>query len=318
MKPLVDVREAVVEFAVEKGKVRALDGVSLTVEPGETLAVVGESGCGKTTLARVILGLQPLVSGEVHLGDRRVQGVALGQSGQVGMVWQDPFASLDPRWTIGRLIEEPLRLAGRKRDLGELLQDVGLDPSHAERFPHQLSGGQRQRAAIARAIALEPPLVICDEPTAALDLSIQAQILNLLKDLQVRNGCAFLYISHDLQTVRFLANRVAVMYLGQIVEHGPTADVFGTPRHPYTRALLDAVPSLTTFGHLAEGLTGELPDARHRPTGCRFAGRCLYTRTECSQASPPEVTLGSVRAKCLYPLGMAGSAAEEKNEWMPL
>lgn len=243
---LLDVRDIAVEFPTAKGVVRALNGVSLTVEAGETVAVVGESGSGKTTLARCVLGLQPLKSGEILLDGVSVRGSSRELAEKVGMVWQDPYASLNPRWKVGRSAVEPMGLVGKKggRTPEEILTEVGLDPRFVDRYPHQLSGGQRQRVAIGRALALKPPLVICDEPTAALDLSIRAQILNLLKDVQTANGCAFLYISHDLTTVRFLADRVAVMYRGEIVEQGTTAQIFDAPQHPYTINLLESAPTL--------------------------------------------------------------------------
>jgi peptide/nickel transport system ATP-binding protein len=256
---LLTVEDARVEFNGPGGVVRALDGVSLNVRAGETVAVVGESGSGKTTLARTVLGLQPLKAGKIVLDGLEIRGSSRELSEKVGMVWQDPYASLNPRWRVGRSALEPLALAGKKgeRTAEEIFQEVGLDPRFVDRFPHQLSGGQRQRVAIGRALALKPPLVICDEPTAALDLSIRAQILNLLKDVQVANGCAFLYISHDLTTVRFLADRVAVMYKGQIVEEGETERIFTDPRHEYTRTLLDSAPTLEKVLHLPALVTGD-------------------------------------------------------------
>lgn len=298
---LLQVEDVRVRFPVKGGFVHALDGVSLEVRQGETVAVVGESGCGKTTLARAILGLQPFESGSIRLGGRPVRGVERGQASRVGMVWQDPYASLDPKWKVGKSVIEPLLIAGRKDPIEDLLQDVGLDPVLASRYPHQLSGGQRQRVAIARALALKPPLVICDEPTAALDLSIQAQVLNLLKDLQAERGCAYLYISHDLLTVRFLADRIAVMYLGRIVEEGPTSEVFRRPRHPYTKALLESSPSIETRGHLPEAAKGELPDPTTRFVGCRFAGRCPKAKDLCRAEDPAARTLGAVRVWCHFP-----------------
>ncbi|MGV3617219.1 MAG: ABC transporter ATP-binding protein [Fimbriimonas sp.] len=251
---LLSVEEAVVEFNIPGGTVRALDGVSLVVNRGETVAVVGESGSGKTTLARTVLGLQPLRGGRIVLNGHEVRGTERGMAEKVGMVWQDPYASLNPRWRVGRSALEPLVLSGKAgtRTAEEVFEEVGLDPRFVDRFPHQLSGGQRQRVAIGRALAMKPPLVICDEPTAALDLSIRAQILNLLKDVQVANGCAFLYISHDLTTVRFLADRVAVMYQGKIVEQGTTEEIFTRPQHEYTRTLLDSAPTLEKVLHLSD------------------------------------------------------------------
>ncbi len=300
-KTVLEVQDISVEFPVKGGTVRALDGVSIRVDEGETVAVVGESGCGKTTLARAVLGLQPIASGKIDLQGEVVNGTSKNQADKIGMVWQDPYASLDPKWRIQQCIQEPLQLLGKKRDTGEMMQEVGLDPKFATRFPHQLSGGQRQRVAIGRAIAARPPLVICDEPTAALDLSIQAQILNLLKDLQDVSSCAYLYISHDLMTVRFLADRVAVMYLGRIVEEGPTEAIFTHPRHPYTKALLDSAPTIETIGKLPEPAEGELPDPRTRFPGCRFAGRCPYATALCVAQDPAATVIEGVRVWCHHP-----------------
>ncbi len=240
-------------LAVEGAEVRygdfhAVKGVSFQVSPGETVALVGESGCGKTSLARAILGLEPLAGGRLVWSE--AARAARRQAERVGMVWQDPFASLDPLWTIKKSILEPGRIAGRPLDCALTMQEVGLDSALADRYPHELSGGQRQRAAIARALALRPPLVICDEPTAALDLSIQAQILNLIKDLQTKGLSSFLYISHDLETVRYIADRVLVMQAGEIVEEGPVEKVLESPEHPYTRKLLASVLNLERLGSL--------------------------------------------------------------------
>ncbi|MBX3096682.1 MAG: ABC transporter ATP-binding protein [Fimbriimonadaceae bacterium] len=242
---MLEVKDAVVTFP---NGLRAVDGVSFNVQPGETVALVGESGCGKTTVARAILGLQPLSEGSIIMNGEPVSRVTAGLAKRVGMVWQDPYASLDSRWTIGRIVSEPAQMLGETINVGELLTSAGLDPSYANRYPHQMSGGQRQRVAIARALALRPPLVICDEPTAALDLSVQAQILNLLQDLKENLGSAFLYISHDLGTVHYLADRVMVMKSGQIVESGSSASVFENPQHPYTQRLLAAVPRIDRLG----------------------------------------------------------------------
>lgn len=300
--PLLDVSDVSVQFPVRGGMVRALDGVSLSLQAGETLAVVGESGCGKTTLARAILGLQPTVKGSIRVSGKEVKGVAAGNAALVGMVWQDPYASLDPRWTIERSVAEPLRLLGRSGDVRQLLDDVGLDPKLGSRFPHQLSGGQRQRAAIGRALALRPPLVICDEPTAALDLSIQAQILNLLTLLQESLGCSYLYISHDLVTVRFVADRVAVMYLGQVVETGPTEAIFTQPKHPYTKALLESAPDLSRIGRLPDPLMGEIPDPRQIFLGCRFESRCAFRQSVCRDRTVDSHQISDVNVLCNFPL----------------
>ena len=303
MSALLEIKDAKVEFSGPGGSVRALDGVSLVVEPGETVAVVGESGCGKTTLARAVLGLQPLVGGEIALAGEAVKGVSPTNAARVGMVWQDPYASLNPKWSVGRSATEPLRIARRSGDLDAIFTEVGLEPSMTGRYPHQLSGGQRQRVAIGRALALKPPLVICDEPTAALDLSIRAQILNLLKSVQRANGCSFLYISHDLTTVRFLADRVAVMYLGRIVEEGPAERIFTDPRHPYTKALLDSAPSLERLMELPDAPPGEIPDPRAKFVGCRYAGRCPHARQDCIDDDPDATWEGDRRFYCHHPVG---------------
>ncbi len=284
--PVLQVKDASVAFISQGEEVRALDGVSLEVNEGEIVAVVGESGCGKTTLARAILGLQPLKHGSITLAGKLVKGTERRMAERVGMVWQDPYASLNPKWTVGHSLTEPLRLTGRTGDVKELFTEVGLDTNWVSRYPHQLSGGQRQRVAIGRALALKPPLIICDEPTAALDLSIRAQILNLLKDVRVKKNCSFLYISHDLMTVRFLADRVAVMYLGRIVEEGPTEKIFQDPKHPYTQALLESAPTLDRLMHLPEPIEGEMPDPRTRFAGCRFCTRCPRVQDLCHTSDP--------------------------------
>jgi oligopeptide/dipeptide ABC transporter ATP-binding protein len=282
----LDIRDARVEFAQHGGSVRALDGVSLSIDRGETVAVVGESGCGKTTLARAVLGLQPLSGGEISMEGHAVKGTARRLAEKIGMVWQDPYASLNPKWRVGRSVQEPAKIVGQRADPTAIFEEVGLDPQMRTRYPHELSGGQRQRVAIGRALSLKPPLVICDEPTAALDLSIRAQILNLLKDIQQKNQCSILYISHDLTTVRFLADRVAVMYLGRIVEEGPTEAIFADPRHPYTKALLDSAPSLEKLMQLPDAPPGEIPDPRTKFVGCRFASRCPNRQELCERDDP--------------------------------
>jgi len=317
MKTILEIKDAVVEYHVPGGVVRAVDGVSLELQKGETLAIVGESGCGKTTLAKAILGLEPLASGDIKVLNKKVTEDLRGLAMRVGIVWQDPYASLDPRWRIGRSIAEPLILHRKKLQIppkedkvddfienrvNEIMLQVGLDPALKSRYPHQLSGGQRQRVAIARALVLNPPLVLCDEPTAALDLSIRAQILNLLKDLQAKLHCAYLYISHDLTTVRFIADRVAVMYLGRIVETGRTEEVFENPRHPYTRALLDSAPTLARLGRLPAVLHGEIPDPRECIQGCRFKTRCPRKGTPCETIDPSITKEGERSFFCHFPL----------------
>lgn len=299
------VENACVRFSVPGGEIRAVDGVSLQLHKGETLAVVGESGCGKTTLAKAILGLERLAGGEIEVRGERVTGDLRGLAKRVGIVWQDPYASLDSRWRVGRSIAEPLEIhrhANPKERLSEVMKSVGLEPSLADRFPHQLSGGQRQRVAIARALALNPPIVLCDEPTAALDLSIRAQILNLLKDIQSAQEVSYLYISHDLTTVRFIADRTAVMYLGKIVEIGPTEEIFSRPRHPYTRALLNSAPTLATIGRLPDILPGEIPDPRLKITGCRFKSRCPNKIATCETVDPGPTQVGQTTYYCHAPV----------------
>lgn len=302
---MLQVTDAMVEFSTPGGTIRALDGVTLQVNRGETVAVVGESGCGKTTLARVILGLQRMVAGSIQLNERIITGTYRDIAKEIGMVWQDPYASLDPRWRVARSAVESGVIASSPVQAKKIFDEVGLDFALAGRYPHQLSGGQRQRVAIGRALALKPALVICDEPTAALDLSIRAQILNLLKSIQAEIGCSFLYISHDLMTVRFLANRVAVMYLGRIVEEGPTEELFTKPRHPYTKALLDSAPTLEKLMSLPEAIPGELPDPRTRFKGCRFESRCPNRQDLCLENDPEATAEGQRRYYCHFPVGPA-------------
>lgn len=290
-----------VSYKVQGGEVLAVDGVSLEVNRGEIVAVVGESGCGKTTLAKAVLGLQKASGGKITLMGEEVTGTTRDMATKVGMVWQDPYASLNPRWMISRSIKEPSVLAGKAINTQNLITEVGLDPRFSERFPHELSGGQRQRVAIGRAISLQPPLIICDEPTSALDLSIRAQILNLLKDIREEKGCAFLYISHDLTTVRFLADRIMVMYMGRIVESGPTEEIFANPKHPYTKALLDSAPTLDKLMFLPEPLEGELPDPKIRITGCRFASRCIRKQDICIENDPGPTVDGERTLFCHNP-----------------
>lgn len=301
-KALLEIVDVAVEFSVPGGSVRAIDGVSLQVDPGEILAVVGESGCGKTTLARAVLGLQTTSKGTISVGNELVTGPSKRIAEQVGMIWQDPNASLDPRWPVGRSVLEPLALLGKQGDPRRIFEEVGLDPDFVTRYPHELSGGQRQRVAIGRALSLKPSLIICDEPTAALDLSVRAQILNLLKDVQQKHHCAFLYISHDLTTVRFLADRVAVMYLGRIVEEGKAEQVFAAPKHPYTVALLESAPNLEKLMYLPEPPSGEIPDPRVKFQGCRYAGRCKNVQSVCSQTDPVETTGSQQRFFCHFPM----------------
>ena len=254
---------------------RAVDRVSFEVSKGETLALVGESGCGKSTVARLIVGLHAPSEGQVEFRGRRMQ-----------MIFQDPYASLNPRWRVRKIIEEPMKVLATKKNVGELLRQVGLSADDAERYPHEFSGGQRQRISIARALAGEPDLLICDEPTSALDVSVQAQILNLMAELQERLGLTYVFISHNLAVVSLVADRVGVMYLGRIVELARSADLFARPRHPYTRMLLDAVPDLQMSGKPRTPVAGEVPNPLAPPPGCAFNPRCPHANERCRVETP--------------------------------
>jgi oligopeptide transport system ATP-binding protein len=305
-QPVLTVDNASVHFKSRGGFLRkagpvlkAVDGVTLSILPGETLGLVGESGCGKSTLANAILGLVPLAGGTIRVAGREVRSDnaeslrAIRSDAQ--MVFQDPALSLNPRLSVGDAIGEPLlvrRLAtgAALRDrVASLLKAVGLEADHASRFPHAFSGGQRQRIVIARALALQPRIVICDEPVSALDVSVRAQILNLLVDLQRDTGMSYLFVSHDLSVVRHIADRVAVMYLGRIVEIATMAVLFGTPRHPYTQALLLAAPEPDPARQRAKPrriLEGELPSAANLPPGCAFNTRCPIATDICRKDTP--------------------------------
>jgi len=290
--------------------IRAVDGVDLRVEAGRTLALVGESGCGKTTVGRSILRLVEPSGGRVLFEGTDLLALAPAALHPVRrrlqIVFQDPMASLDPRLRVRDAIAEGMQAFGigageaeRSDRVAALLRRVRLDPIYMERFPHELSGGQRQRVCIARALAVEPRLLVCDESVSALDVSIQAQILNLLRDLQDELGLAYLFITHDLGVVRYLAHRVAVMYLGQIVEEGPTARVFEDPRHPYTRALLAAMPSVDPSRRsVAVRAHGEVPSPLHPPSGCRFHTRCPEALARCRAEAPALVVRDDGASRC--------------------
>ena len=312
---LLEVRNLVKHFRVagglfggRSGLIRAVDGVSFELRRGETLGLVGESGCGKTTTGRCILQLERPTSGEVifegrdltKLSDDELRAVRR----KVQVIFQDPYSSLNPRMTVGQIIAEPLAVHGivterksRAQRVRELLTHVGLLPQHAHRYPHQLSGGQRQRVGIARALAVEPSLIICDEPVSALDVSIQAQIINLLEDLQAELGLTYLFIAHDLAVVRHISDRVAVMYLGKIVEVADRVELYERPLHPYTQALLAAVPIPDPQVEATRArpvLGGEVPSPLNPPSGCVFHPRCPIAVERCRGEVPPlrEITPG--------------------------
>jgi oligopeptide transport system ATP-binding protein len=319
--PLLEVRNLVKHFRVagglfggRSGLVRAVDGVSFELRRGETLGLVGESGCGKTTTGRCILQLERPTSGEVifegrdltKLGDDELRAVRR----KVQVIFQDPYSSLNPRMTVGQIIAEPLAVHGivterksRAQRVREILTHVGLLPQHAHRYPHQLSGGQRQRVGIARALAVEPALIICDEPVSALDVSIQAQIINLLEDLQAEFGLTYLFVAHDLSVVRHISDRVAVMYLGKIVEITDRKSLYDAPLHPYTKALLSAVPipdPVLEARRERVVLGGEVPSPLNPPPGCVFHPRCPIAIERCRQEVPElrEIRAGH-RAACI-------------------
>jgi peptide/nickel transport system ATP-binding protein len=290
--------------------VHAVDGVSFAIERGRTLALVGESGCGKSTVARLLVGLYGASAGSVRFDGQDTAAVLKGAEAQklrrrMQMIFQDPYASLNPRWRVRDIVAEPLREHGILSDdqavsarVGELLQQVGLAAADAQKFPHQFSGGQRQRISIARALATQPEFLVCDEPTSALDVSVQAQVLNIMKDLQRQQGLTYLFISHNLAVVRHVADEVGVMYLGRLVELAPKKTLFGAPRHPYTRMLLDAIPDIHMTGRARTPVQGEVPNPLDPPGGCAFHPRCPHASARCSAERPLLIMRDGTQVAC--------------------
>lgn len=319
-KVLLETKDLVKEFPVSSSKkkhvcVHAVSDVSLTIYEGETLALVGESGCGKSTLGRLLLRLLEPTAGQILFEGENITSMSakelLAIRKKMQIIFQDPYASLNPRMTVEQIIGEPLSThkvyrtkAEIKERIIELMEEVGIPQQSLKRYPHQFSGGQRQRIGIARAIALNPKLIICDEPVSALDVSIQSQVLNLLHDLQEEYHLTYLFISHDLSVVRHIANRVCVMFLGKICEIGDADEIFNKPMHPYTKFLLEAVPrpNPELRKENKELLTGEIPSPVSLPSGCRFHTRCPYATMHC-KISPPEMReIGGRQVACNYPL----------------
>jgi peptide/nickel transport system ATP-binding protein len=316
-EPLLVVEKLVKHFPVKGGfpirrtigQVQAVDGIDLTVHVGESFGLVGESGCGKSTTGRLITKLMEPTSGKISYRGKDITHARRKQlapiRSEIQMIFQDPYSSLNPRQTVGKIISGPMEInriepeGGREKRVRELLEIVGLNPEHYNRFPHEFSGGQRQRIGVARALALEPKLIVADEPVSALDVSIQAQVVNLLQKVQQELGIAFLFIAHDLAVVRHFSQRVAVMYLGKVIEVGDRDSIYARPRHPYTHALLSAVPEVNLSEEGEEGragrerirLAGDVPSPISPPSGCRFSTRCWKAQDKCAAEEPPLIQI---------------------------
>ncbi len=322
VKPLVTVNDIAMTFDVSpslltrvierqpKLFLHAVDGVSFEIEKGKTLALVGESGCGKSTVAKLMVGLYQPTRGNMTFDDVDAHATYKGPAGlalrqRIQMIFQDPYASLNPRWIVEDIIGEPLKEHGiitdaaeLKAKVGELLKSVGLSPLDGPKYPHQFSGGQRQRISIARALATNPEFLVCDEPTSALDVSVQAQVLNIMKDLQKKRGLTYLFISHNLAVVRHVSDSVGVMYLGRLVELADKQSLFATPRHPYTRMLLDAIPKMHDTGRARTAVQGEVPNPLNPPTGCAFNPRCPHADDRCRTERPALLSLHGIKVAC--------------------
>lgn len=308
--PLVEVRDLSKHFSAPNHyQVHAVEQVSLQIGRAETLAVVGESGCGKSTLAYLIMRLLKPSGGQILLGGEDITSLSnralRPHRRRMQIIFQDPFASLDPRRRVGDAVAEPMQVHKTKsgdelrQTVGALFEKVGLEQSHMDQYPHQFSGGQRQRICIARALTLEPELVVADESVSALDVSIQAQVINLMMDLQDEMGLSYLFISHDLAVVSFMSDWIGVMYLGRLVEVGPAEQVFASPRHPYTRLLLDTIPDITMARRDREPVAGEVPNPINPPSGCTFHPRCPFADARCKSESPVlEGDVTTVRVAC--------------------
>ena len=325
-EPILQVKDVVkyypltrgIIFKKQIGEVRAVDGVSFDLHPGETLGIVGESGCGKSTLARLVMRLEDPTSGQIWFegDDMAMLGTKAMRTKRrdIQIVLQDPYTSLNPRMTVGDIVGEPFDIhpsvlpkGDRKKAVQDLLDVVGLNPEHINRYPHQFSGGQRQRIGIARGLALKPKIIVCDEPVSALDVSVQAQVINLFESLQNEFNLTYIFIAHDLSVVRHISDRVAVMYLGKVVEVGDEASIYEHPSHPYTQALLSAVPVPNPVGREDRKrivLQGDVPSPANPPSGCRFRTRCWKAQDICAQQEPPLVQIGTKGgqfAACHFP-----------------